>query len=269
MAISHEARALQPGEVVLLTVHSSAPLKSVVGEVFGKEIPFFPDGDATVWKGLIGIDLGASPKTYPVKVAAVRFDGAKLQSPYGLVVKDKQFPTRRITVQEQFVNPPAEELARIQREEKKVSAIFAAASPQRYWEGSFLRPVPGEATSSFGVRSVLNGQPRSPHSGTDFRAPTGTPVAAPSAGKVVLADNLYFSGNVVILDHGWGMYSYFAHLSRSAISAGDSVTAGQIIGYVGATGRVTAPHLHWSLRLAGARVDPLSLLAVLPDKVGN
>lgn len=269
MVVSHEARALQPGEVALLTVRSSTPIQSIEGKAFGKTIFFFSDGDATVWKGLVGIDLGISPKHYPVQLTITRLDGKNLQTRYDLVVKDKRFPTRRITVQEEFVNPPAEELERIQREEKRVSVIFATASPQRRWEGSFLRPVPGDATSSFGVRSILNGEPRSPHSGTDFHAQAGTPVKAPNTGKVVLADNLYFSGNVVILDHGWGLYSYFAHLSRFAVSEGDSVAPGQIIGYVGATGRVTAPHLHWSLRLAGARVDPLSLLAVLSDNRGN
>ncbi|MBI1956533.1 MAG: M23 family metallopeptidase [Acidobacteria bacterium] len=269
LVVSHEARALQPGEVALLTVRSSAPIQSIEGKAFGKTIFFFSDGDATVWKGLVGIDLDVSPKKYPVQLAITRLNGENLQTRYNLVVKDKRFPTRRITVQEEFVNPPAEELERIQREDQRVSAIFATASPQRHWEGSFLRPVPGDATSSFGVRSILNGQPRSPHSGTDFHAEAGTPVQAPNTGKVVLADNLYFSGNVVILDHGWGLYSYFAHLSRFAVSEGDSVAPGQIIGYVGATGRVTAPHLHWSLRLAGARVDPISLLAVLSDSRGN
>ena len=269
LAISHEARALQPGEVALLTVRSSTPIQSIEGKAFGKTIFFFSDGDATVWKGLVGIDLGVSPKKYPVQLAVTRLDGKNLQTHYDLLVKDKRFPTRRITVQEEFVNPPAEELERIQREENSVSAIFATASPQRRWAGTFLRPVPGDATSSFGVRSILNGEPRSPHSGTDFHAEAGTPVKAPNTGKVVLADNLYFAGNAVILDHGWGLYSYFAHLSRFTVSEGDSVAPGQVIGYVGATGRVTAPHLHWSLRLAGARVDPLSLLAVLPDSGGN
>ena len=269
IVVSHEARALQPGEVALLTVRSSTPIQSVEGKAFGKTIFFFSDGDATIWRGLVGIDLGVSPRKYPVQLAVTRLDGKNLQTHYDLLVKDKRFPTRRITVQEEFVNPPAEELERIQREGKRVSAIFATASPQRLWEGSFLRPVPGDATSSFGVRSILNGEPRSPHSGTDFRAEAGTPVQAPNTGKVVLADNLYFSGNVVILDHGWGIYSYFAHLSRFAVSEGDPVAPGQVIGYAGATGRVTAPHLHWSLRLAGARVDPLSLLAVLSDNRGN
>ncbi|MEE8178340.1 MAG: M23 family metallopeptidase, partial [Acidobacteriota bacterium] len=122
---------------------------------------------------------------------------------------------------------------------------------------------------SFGKRSILNGQPRSPHSGTDFRAGEGTPIQAPNAGKVLLAAELYYSGNVVILDHGMGMYSYFAHLSRRAVSEGEQISAGEIIGYVGATGRVTGPHLHWTLRLSGARVDPLSLMEVLAGEDGN
>lgn len=267
--VSHEARSLQPGEVVLMRVTSPLPLEKIEAKVFGKTFPFFPGESAMVWSGLVGIDLNVAPKNYKVLLSATRQDGVAFQTDYDLAVKDKQFPTRRLTVQEGFVNPPAEQLERIRRESRQVAAIFAKASPDRFWSGVFLRPVPGAATSSFGKRSILNGQPRSPHSGTDFRAGEGTPVQAPNAGKVMLAAELYYSGNVVILDHGMGMYSYFAHLSRRAVSEGEQIAAGEIIGYVGATGRVTGPHLHWTLRLSGARVDPLSLMEVLAGEGGN
>ena len=126
--------------------------------------------------------------------------------------------------------------------------------------------MPGAATSSFGRRSVLNGQARSPHSGTDFRAATGTPVRAPNGGRVVLAADQYFSGNTVILDHGQGLFSFLAHLSRITVRDGQIVARGEEVGLSGATGRVTGPHLHWTVRLDGARVDPLSVLALLGDK---
>ena len=123
-----------------------------------------------------------------------------------------------------------------------------------------IRPVPDEANSSFGTRSVYNGEARSPHGGTDFLSPTGRPIKAPAAGRVVLAGPQYFSGNTVIIDHGLGLFSLLAHMSEIDVKAGDRVTAGDVIGKVGATGRVTGPHLHWTVRLNNTRVDPLSLL---------
>ncbi len=159
-----------------------------------------------------------------------------------------------------------EELDRIRRESKRVREIFAALNPEKIWHSSFQSPVPGAPTSGFGKRSILNGQPRSPHTGTDFDADEGTPVKSPNTGKVILVSPLYYSGNTVILDHGQGLYSYFAHLSRFAVAEGDRVSPGELVGYVGATGRVTGPHLHWTVRLNGTRIDPLSLIAILSDQ---
>ena len=139
-------------------------------------------------------------------------------------------------------------------------AIFDALSPRRYWLGAFHVPVPGPPISEFGKRSIYNGKPRSPHAGTDFQGATGTPVQAPNAGRVVLAADLYYSGNTVILDHGLGLYSYFGHLSAFSVREGDQLSTGDVVGKVGATGLVTGPHLHWSVRLVGTRVDPLSLI---------
>src|SRR5207237_2671212 len=127
----------------------------------------------------------------------------------------------------------------------------------------FVPPVPSTVASHFGARSIFNGQVRSPHSGADFPSPTGAPVAAPNAGRVVLARDLYFSGNTVVLDHGLGLFSPLAHLSVIDVREDDRVVAGQEVGKVGATGRVTGPHLHWAVRVDGARVDPLAVLAML------
>jgi len=143
------------------------------------------------------------------------------------------------------------------------AAAPVAASP-RHWSGGFRTPLSVRPNSNFGTRSVFNGQPRNPHAGVDFAAPAGTPVAAPNGGIVALAESLYFTGNTVILDHGLGLYSLYAHLSRLDVVPGRSVAAGDIVGLLGATGRVTGPHLHWAIRLNGARVDPLSLVAALP-----
>jgi murein DD-endopeptidase MepM/ murein hydrolase activator NlpD len=164
----------------------------------------------------------------------------------------------------EFVNPPAAEAERIATEAKRLAGLFTHATP-RAWRGSFQLPVPGEATSSFGRLTVLNGSPRGRHQGADFRAATGTPVLAPNAGRVVLAEDLYFSGNTVVLDHGLGMFSLLAHLSRIDVAHGQEVERGVVLGASGATGRVTGPHLHWALRLSEFSVDPLSVVAVLTD----
>jgi murein DD-endopeptidase MepM/ murein hydrolase activator NlpD len=110
---------------------------------------------------------------------------------------------------------------------------------------------------------VFNGEPRSPHAGTDFLSPAGTPIHAPAGGRIAVARNLFFTGNTVIIDHGLGVFSMLAHLSRVDVHEGDTIARGQTVGLVGATGRVTGPHLHWALRVGPARVDALSALAVL------
>ena len=263
-SITHRARALHPGEVVVIDVRIDGPTRSLTARAFGRELRFFPAGPPNVSSALVGIDLTADPGNHPVTVRAERPDGTVDERTYTLEVEPKQFPTRELTVNPSFVDPPAEVIERIQREAQQLAAIFPVASAERLWSGGFLRPVPGGATSAFGRRSVFNGQPRSPHSGADFRAAEGTPIHAPNDGVVVLAADLYFSGNVVILDHGWGLYSYFAHLSAIDVAEGDSVSQGEIVGKVGATGRVTGPHLHWTVRLNNARVDPVALLELFP-----
>ena len=121
------------------------------------------------------------------------------------------------------------------------------------------------ANSRFGTRSIFNGERRNPHAGADFASPLGRPVKAPNGGNVVAARELFYTGNVVIIDHGLGVFSMLAHLSRIDVKEGDEVKAGDVIGLVGATGRVTGPHLHWALTVSGARVDPVSALTVLGE----
>ena len=154
-------------------------------------------------------------------------------------------------------------LARIRSEAQFMTAVYEHSAPEPDWANGLRRPVAESANSSFGTRSVFNGEPRSPHAGTDFLSPAGTPIAAPAAGRIVGARELFFTGNTVIIDHGLGVFSMLAHLSRIDVHEGDAVQAGDILGLVGATGRVTGPHLHWAVRLNGTRVDPLSLLAVV------
>ena len=144
-----------------------------------------------------------------------------------------------------------------------LDAVWKAPVRERLWTTAFVPPVPGQANSAFGTRSIFNGKRRSAHGGADFVSPSGTPVRAPNAGHIVVARDLYFSGNTLVIDHGLGLFSTLAHLSAIDAREGDGVSAGQVVGRVGATGRVTGPHLHWAVRAGGARIDPLAVLALL------
>jgi murein DD-endopeptidase MepM/ murein hydrolase activator NlpD len=257
LTITTRARAVAPGEIVIVTIASPANIPKPKVRVFNRDLAAFAVDDRT-WRVLVGIDIDAALGKHVLTVEA---GGERVT--HTLVVAPKTFPTRRLTVDEAFVNPPESAKTRIEEESKLVAAIWAASSADRLWDGPFVRPVPHPANSAFGTRSIFNGQPRSAHGGADFLSPAGTPVKAPNAGKVVLVRNLYYSGNTVIIDHGLDLLSYFAHLSETTVAEGDMVTAGTVVGKVGATGRVTGPHLHWTLRVGGARVDPLALLALL------
>jgi murein DD-endopeptidase MepM/ murein hydrolase activator NlpD len=232
---------------------------AVEGYAFGKPVRFWRDGDPTKWSGLVGAGLETKPGSYPITISGVAA-GVTASATVSLQVVHKKFQTRQLTVNPQFVNPPQGEAQRIASEQKLMADLLAQVRPERLWRGRFEMPVPGSATSSFGRLSVLNGEPRGRHQGADFRAATGTPVLAPNAGRVVLAADLYFSGNTVIIDHGLGMFSLLAHLSRIAVAQGAAVSRAELLGESGSTGRVTGPHLHWALRLGEASVDPLALM---------
>jgi hypothetical protein len=257
--ISVRSRSLQPGELVVLSIVLPQPSDRIHVRAFDREIAAYPDGDRG-WRALVGVDLDVKPGRYRVTVEA---GGAYAPAHHDLVVVPRTFRTRRLTVNEAFVTPPASEQLRIDREAALLAGVWQAPAAERLWTDPFVRPVPQEANSAFGTRSIFNGKPRNAHGGADFLSPAGTPIHSPNAGRVAVARNLYFSGNTVIVDHGLGLFSMLAHMSAIDVHEGDRVVAGQILGRVGATGRVTGPHLHWAVRASGARVDPLSLLALL------
>jgi murein DD-endopeptidase MepM/ murein hydrolase activator NlpD len=260
VAVSVAARSIQPGELTVLTLTTSAAIDDVRVRAFGKELTALRTG-ATEWKVLVGIDLDTKPGRYDVSISPGPSEKDRITQL--LTVLPKTFATRRLTVKAAFVNPSDEQAARIKDDTAKLNHVWASSSPTSLWTGAWMRPVPGAANSVFGTRSIFNGEPRSPHGGADFQGAAGTPVKAPNSGRVVLAGDLYFTGNTVVIDHGAGLFSLFAHLRSINVGEGDTVATNAVLGELGATGRVTGPHLHWAVRLDGARVDPLSLLAVL------
>ena len=258
VSVDMRARAIQPGELVVLTITLSEPRATIRVRAFDRDQPAFPVDDGHVWRALVGIDLDVVPGRHAVSIEA---DG--VQATHLLTVTKKTFPTRSLKVDEAFVNPPDAMRERIDAEARLLETVWTSPAPERLWTEPFVRPVPQPANSQFGTRSVYNGSPRSPHGGADFLSPSGTPVHAPNAGRVAIARELYFTGNTIVIDHGLGLFSMLAHLSAIDVHEGDVASAGQLVGRVGATGRVTGPHLHWAVRAGGARVDPLSVLTLL------
>ena len=185
VAVSHRARGLFPGEAVLLRVEASGSLTEVHATAFDETVRFYQAADG-VWHGLVGIDLLVEPGDHDVALRIRPVTGVAIARVYTLSIEHKAYQTRQLTVAPRYVEPPPEVGERIAREARQQAAIFVTATEARLWRGSWGRPVAGQATSAFGSRSVFNGQPRSPHSGADFRAAEGTPVTAPNVGNVVL-----------------------------------------------------------------------------------
>jgi murein DD-endopeptidase MepM/ murein hydrolase activator NlpD len=200
------------------------------------------------WQAVVGLPLSAKPgrETLDMGGRAIPF-----------TIRPKRYPEQRIHLKDQRqVTPNAEDEARIAREQALMAPAWKAWPEGLVPSLRFQRPTPGGLTSSFGLRRIFNGEPRAPHAGLDIKAPAGQAVRAPAAGVVVLTGDFFFSGNAVFLAHGEGVVSLFAHLSKVAVKQGQVVKAGDLLGNVGMTGRATGPHLHWSLSLNNARVDP-------------
>jgi len=252
------------GDVVVLTATTAQPLEEIRARAFDRDLATFRVG-STTWQTLVGIDIDTKPGVYTVSFDATSPTGS-ITAVAELTVTARQFGRRVLTVDNAFVNPPEPVLVRITREARELEQLWTQSEPRRLWSGSFVRPVPGRVNSAFGSRSIFNGQARQPHGGADFLSPTATPIHAPNSGRVLLARDLYFTGNTVVIDHGLGVYSLLAHLSVVGVREGAMVTRDEIIGEVGATGRVTGPHLHWAVRMNGARVDPVVVLAMVGQK---
>lgn len=228
-------------------------------------------GEQQAWVAVVGLPLDLSPQTQVLIVTEQVANSERKSeikdkryrepppttSEIKFEVNDKKYREQRITVSNsRHVNPLPDDMIRITRELELQNAAYRQFSPNTPSNILFDPPVKGPLSSPFGLKRFFNGEPRAPHSGLDFAVPTGTPVAAPAAGKVILTGDYFFNGNTVFLDHGQGLITMYCHLSVIAVKAGDTLTRGQVLGKVGATGRVTGAHLHWNVSLNDARVDP-------------
>lgn len=262
LEIDWRAREAVPGEAVRVRVVAPVALERLRGRFLDGEFFLSPDreGGGRRWSGWTMIALDQEPITGSIDVSGVTVDGRPAQATVAVTVAPKEFPEERLTVSSAYVEPPADVQRRLARERAELAAIYELRSDDLTVGEPFLRPVPGVPTSKFGTRRFFNDQPRSPHPGLDLRAATGTPVVASGAGRVVLAQDLYYSGNTVIVDHGGGLFTLYAHLSEIGVEAGATVARGETVGLSGATGRVTGPHLHWGAKIGDRPFDPRSLL---------
>ncbi len=213
----------------------------------GRPVMVVKEDDA--WYAVVGIALSKTPGRYSIEHSS----GKR----FTFTVHPKEYKVQRLTIEnERQVTPYKEDLKRIKRERREMNAAFSHFETTVSATTDFTLPVDGPISSPFGLKRFLNNQPRSPHSGLDIAADTGEPIRAPARGRIAATGNYFFNGNTVIVDHGQGLITMYCHMSRIDVQPGDSVEAGDLLGYVGQTGRVTGPHLHWSVSLNNARVDP-------------
>jgi murein DD-endopeptidase MepM/ murein hydrolase activator NlpD len=253
------------GGVVLIEVRvKGAPLDSVSAKALGLTVPFYPTADFSRWVGLLGVDMNKEPGVYPVKVTLNQTNGRIIKKELNLTVLTRDFGVQHLTLPKEMEELDDETQVKVKDDNRAFAKIWSKTPSSRYFGSEFVRPVPGEKTSEFGVRRFINEVKKSPHAGVDYRAALGEPVRAIEAGQVVLVRECYFAGRAVVIDHGAGLYSMYFHFSEFKVEPGQLVQRGQEIGLAGSTGRATGPHLHFGLRLLGAKVDPESLFAITP-----
>ncbi len=246
-----------PGGVAVVALPASADPP----EVTYHDQPVLVTQEQGRWLAVVGIPLDA--KTGEHRLHARYPDRARTLT---FTVKDKKYREQRLRIKnKRQVDPNKEDLKRILAEKERILAAFARFS-KRPVDLDFIVPTRGRRSSSFGLRRFFNDQPRKPHSGMDIAAPVGTPVKAAAAGRITLTGDFFFNGKSVFIDHGQGLVTMYCHLSEIAVEEGQPVRKGDLIGKVGKTGRVTGPHLHWSVSLNNFRVDPALFIPRQADR---
>ena len=224
-----------------------------------KKVFLVPNHDKTFWQGFLVADLREKPGQYQAHVKVSPSDQNKLLD---IEVVDKDYGVRRLTLPKEMVDLDAETLKRVKKESEIMKKLWEVPASTPCWKGPFLRPIPGDVIGPFGRKSIINDQPRSPHTGVDLRGERGVRLKAVNNGRVIFTGEHFFAGRSVVIDHGGEILSMYFHLKEILVQENDMVKKGQIIGLVGSTGRATGPHLHWGMRLNGARIDPLRLIEI-------
>lgn len=252
---------VKQGGVSMLSIEVPSGIRTLRVQVGDREVLVASPAGQLRAAVLVGIDLEQPPGPVPVRADVVDAHGRPLAGQSALRVLHAHFPVQRLTVPRTFVELDATTLERVGREKAALDRLWESLTPERLWRGPFRVPLDGAGPGyGFGERRIINGEPRSPHSGADFAASAGTPVLAANAGIVAMVGDHFFAGTSIILDHGLGLYTMYFHLQESLVQPGQRVDRGQVIARVGTSGRATGAHLHWGARLHGARIDPRELV---------
>ena len=249
-AFAAPEHAPRPGGILIVDV---GPASDAAPSIRFDSKPVLVMRSGARWQAVVGVPLDTDPGALSITVNGDR---------KSLEIAEHAYAEQRLTVKNQsYVSPDQEQLDRIGRERKIIDAALNNFRDVAIDGITLQAPVDGRRSSSFGLRRFFNDQPRSPHKGMDIAAPTGTPILAPRNGLVTATGNYFFNGNTVIVDHGQGYVTMYCHLSEINVEEGQHVAAGEVLGAVGATGRVTGPHLHFGTYLNGTAVDPAIVLA--------
>ena len=254
------------GAPVLFQVKPPARLESLNGTWLGHELSFSFDAASKTWFALAGVSLETAPGTYTLELAgetqAGKVPSNKISFSRKFAVARGKYPRIKVelSVESKFTEPTPEQQKQIEEGQQIKKDYLNRVTPEREWSGQFSAPADAAISDVFGSERIFNGKTSSPHLGLDFRVPSGTPVAAMNDGTVLLARQLYFEGNFIVLDHGQGLLTLYLHLSEFKVKEGDQVKRGQVVALSGGTGRATGPHLHVAVRWQGTPLDPAALM---------
>jgi murein DD-endopeptidase MepM/ murein hydrolase activator NlpD len=260
---------LKQGSDVLFTVELERAPVRVTATWIGKTLSFFKTDDPKVWYSLAGDDMETQPGSYDLVVTAVLPGGRVARTTKKVDVGPANFTTGTADVPENYVEPDEAGKKQIAADEVAKTRAYEHSAAKPLWSGNFASPVSAKPTPSFGERRILNEEKSSLHRGTDYPVSEGTPVLAANAGTVVLAKEMFYEGQCVIVDHGQKFFTIYMHLSKTDVNVGDKVAKGKRLGLSGGTGRVTGPHVHFGVRWNGAYLDPVELVSMTLPKMNE
>lgn len=264
-----EARAFQPGEMVLATLEGRARIERAWVAYNGHKFYFTPISSVSdqIYYAFIGLDGELRPGEHIFRFIVQREDKSWEKAEFPINLRAREFRTRKLKVAPQYIEPPIEMRERIEREAELIGIVLSMVTPEWLGNGSFIWPHWGRITAYFGDQRLYNNRRTSFHNGIDIAAAQGEPVVASNSGLVRLASNFYFSGKMVIIDHGLGLFTAYHHLDKILVRREQKVNKGEVIGLAGNSGLSTGSHLHWSVRVGRSRIDPMSLLSLsFPEK---
>ena len=281
--VVHEIKdAVIEGGAFIVDVESGEELNELTADIRGKTAKFYfvdKNSNSYRYQAILGLEFGSPIGPLEISVKGC-FKNAPVTDPENekdrecetviakVDVKAGEFPSEKLSVPPRSVEPNKKDMVRIAKEQKVLNAAYKASADEKFWSGPVHLPANKEITSVYGSNRKYNGKVAGVHFGTDFRAPTGTPIEAALRGKVVVARNLFFTGYTAILDHGFGFFTIYAHMSKLSVKEGEMVEKGKVLGLSGATGRASGPHLHWGVKLNGAKIDPMSIVRLMNKDAG-